>query len=156
MKERLMKLYRRYREFVVYVIVGCCTTLINLLIYALFNWVLGNELYLISNVIAWIISVTFAFFMNKLVVFRSKGKGFGQALLEAAEFYGARLFSLALESVGLWLFIDVLLFERFGFDFVVHISGETIAKFIMLVVVTISNYIFSKFIIFKKKGDENK
>lgn len=149
---KLKILFQKYREFIVYVIVGCCTTLINLGIYILCNFLIGEKLYQVSNVIAWIISVTFAFVMNKLVVFVSKSKDPGTVFREALGFYGARLFSLALESGGLWLLIDLLRFKEIRFHFIIDITGSMIAKFIMLVVVTISNYIFSKFVVFRKRG----
>lgn len=151
MKETILKLYRKYREFVAYFFVGCATTLINLLIYALFNVVLGDKLYLVSNVIAWIISVTFAFFMYKLAVFRSMDMRVKTLIIEGLEFYGARLLTLGIESVGLFLLIDVARLSQFGFHLIIDVTGEMIAKFIMLVVTTIANYIFSKFVIFRKK-----
>lgn len=151
MKETFLKLYRKYRELVAYFFVGCATTLLNLIIFALFNAVLGDKLYLISNVISWIISVTFAFFMYKLAVFRSMDMRIKTLLVEGFEFYGARLLTLVIESLGLFLLIDVARLSQIGFRFIINITGEMIAKFIMLVVVTILNYIFSKFVIFRKK-----
>ncbi len=146
-------LFQKYREFIVYVIVGCCTTLLNLGIYILCVALMGEKLYQVANVIAWIISVTFAFVMNKLVVFVSKAKDPGTVLKEAAGFYGARLFSLVLESGGLWLLIDLLKFKNIAFHFIIDITGSMIAKFLMLIVVTISNYIFSKFVVFRRRAE---
>ncbi len=151
MKESIIKLYRKYREFVAYFFVGCTTTLLNLLLFALFNAIIGDHLYLISNAIAWVLSVTFAFFMYKLAVFRSMDMSAKTLIVEGLEFYGARLLTLGIESVGLFLLIDVARFSQIGFHFIIDITGEMIAKFLMLVVTTIANYIFSKFIIFRKK-----
>lgn len=151
MKETIMKLYRKYRELVAYFVVGCATTLLNLLFYGVFNAILGSKLYLISNVIAWLISVTFAFFMYKLAVFRSMDMRFKTLIVEALEFYGARLLTLGIESLGLILLIDVARLSQVGFHFIINVTGEMIAKFLMLIVTTIANYIFSKFVIFKKK-----
>ena len=163
MKERLKKLYRRYREFIVYVIVGCCTTLLNFgLTYLCFRWI-GDDGFniVISNTIAWVISTTFGFFMYKLVVFRSKSMAPKTLLIEGSEFYGARLFSWGMESAGLYLLGTTLGFTDMVFAMVVEkggatalrwaIPGSMVAKLIMTVFVTISNYIFSKFVIFKKK-----
>ena len=151
MKQKIFKMYHKYRELVAYFFVGCATTLLNLLIYDMFNAILGDHLYLASNVIAWLISVTFAFFMYKLAVFRSMDMTFKTLLIEGLEFYGARLLTLLLESLGLILLIDVVRLSQFGFHFIINITGEMIAKLIMLVITTIANYIFSKFIIFRKK-----
>ncbi len=151
MKKTILKLYHKYRELVAYFFVGCATTLLNLLLFALFSALIGDHLYLVSNAIAWLLSVTFAFFMYKLAVFRSMDMAAKTLLIEALEFYGARLLTLGIESLGLILLIDIINLSRFGFHFIITVTGEMIAKFIMLVITTITNYIFSKFIIFRKK-----
>ncbi|MBR5782830.1 MAG: GtrA family protein [Clostridia bacterium] len=154
MKQRIISLCKKYRELLLYLVVGFSATAINFVLYVMFNAVLGDALYQVSNVIAWLVSTTFGFFMYKLIVFRSMSMHITRLLVEGTEFYLARIFSLILETVGLYLLIDVLDFSRFGCHLIILITGETIAKFIMLVITTISNYIFSKFIVFKaKKGD---
>lgn len=151
MKETIFKLYHKYREFVAYFFVGCSATLLNFLLFGIFNAIFGDRLYLLSNVIAWILSTTFGFFMYKIAVFRSMDMSAKTLLIEGLEFYGARLLTLGLESVGLVLLIDVARLSQVGFHFIINVTGEMIAKLIMLVITTIANYIFSKFIIFKKK-----
>lgn len=152
---KLKELFIKYKEFVLYVIVGCSTTLLNLLIYAVWVWLFGDGdlMVTVATVIAWIISVTYAFFMNKLIVFGSKGFDIFLLLKEALGFYGARIFSLFLEIGGLWLLNTPLGFRDLGFHFIIDIKGTWISKFIMLVIVTVSNYVFSKFIVFKKSKD---
>jgi len=154
MKDKLISLCKQYRELLLYLVVGCSATLINLIIYMIFNAVLGDALYQVSNVIAWLVSTTFGFFMYKLVVFRSMNMRLTRLLIEGTEFYLARIFSLLLEVVGLHLLIEIMRFEDISFTFIILVSGETIAKFIMLVITTISNYIFSKFIVFKAKKED--
>ena len=144
-------LWKKYGEFIIYVIVGVITTVLNLVVYAFMNLLIGEKLYQVSNVVAWVVCVTFAYFANKIIVFRSKEHSVGTVLKEAAEFYGLRLISLALESGGLWLLIEVLNFDAVRVHFIIDIDGVMIAKFLMMMIVTISNYVFSKYFIFKDK-----
>ena len=66
-------LYKKYKEIILYLIFGVLTTLVNIIIFYLFNDIIKID-YKISNIIAWITSVIFAFITNKLVVFESKNK----------------------------------------------------------------------------------
>ena len=141
----------KYKELLLYLVFGFLTTLVNFLTFWFFTKILGEELYLINNAIAWVIGVVFAFVTNKLFVFESKSWNIKTVGKELPEFVGARLFSFAVEEGGMWLFVDILNFGEkslnlFGFT----ISGQIIAKLTLAVVVVILNYFFSKFIIFKK------
>ncbi|MBR0414864.1 MAG: GtrA family protein [Clostridia bacterium] len=143
-------------ELIKYIIFGGLTTVVSLVSFKLFDFLLGEKLYLVSNIISWVLAVAFAFVTNKLWVFRSKSWQSKVVLKEALGFAGARLFSLGVEEVGLWLLISVLgmgqmqAWVLFGFT----INGNLIAKVIMQVIVVIMNYVFSKFIIFKKKKEK--
>lgn len=135
-----------------YIIFGGLTTLVNFVCFWAFNSLLGRDRYLISNIIAWLFAVAFAYVTNKLWVFESKKFDFRTSVREISEFIAARLFSLAVEEGGLWLFVDKLGFGEFSITvFKAEITGELIAKLILAVIVVILNYIFSKFIIFAKK-----
>ncbi len=159
----MKKLFQKYREFIVYVIVGFSTTFINLGLTAIYSYLLGNEgIHItVNTTLAWLISTAYAFFMNKLVVFRSKDLHAKTLLVEGGEFFGARLFSWGLETLGMNLMCIVLGFNALTFSFVVTngantvfqipLTGFAFSKLCMLVITTISNYIFSKFVIFRKK-----
>ena len=145
----------KYKELIIYGIFGVGTTLVNFLTYELFNMLLGVDLYWVSNIIAWFVSVVFAYVTNKLFVFESKSWSSKTAGKEFIEFVGARLFSFGVEEGGMWLFVDILAFGEksltlFGFT----ITGQIIAKLALAVIVVILNYFFSKFIIFKKKKEQ--
>lgn len=148
----LSSLIQKYREIILYLIFGVLTTLVNLVVFKLSGLLLGEAYYLISNIIAWCIAVVFAFFVNKLWVFSSRS--FAPAVLrrELPSFLGARIFSLVVEEIGLWIMIDLcrlsaVAFPLPGFSF----TGTDLSKLVMQVVVVVLNYVFSKFIIFKTK-----
>ena len=140
------------KELISYLIFGVLTTLVSIVTYEIANIILGTDLYLISNIISWVIAVSFAYVTNKLWVFESKSWQFSVIKTEIAAFVIARLFSLGLEEAGLYLLIDIANLKEvswaiFGFT----LTGALLSKLIMQVVVVIANYVFSKFIIFKKK-----
>lgn len=159
----MKKIFEKYREFIVYVIVGFSTTIINWGISLGYTYLFGTAGWhlTINTTVAWIFATVYAFFMNKLVVFRSKDLSAKAILVEGGEFCGARLFSWGLETVGMNLLCKVLGFEGLIFAFVVTNGADTVfripltgfvfSKLCMLVITTVSNYIFSKFVIFRKK-----
>ena len=117
---------------------GALTTVVNIVTYLTACTGLGIP-NLISNAIAWVVSVLFAYVVNKLFVFQSK-TGSWSRCREFALFIAARLFSLAADELFMFLLVDVLA------------SNKTVAKIAANVVVMIMNYFFSKWFIFKKKG----
>ena len=140
------------KEIINYIIFGVLTTVVNFAVFWLFNRLLGKNYYLVSNVIAWIVAVAFAYVTNKIWVFESKVTKPKALAKEIVEFFIARLLSLGVEEAGLLILVDLMKFKDLNFNlFTFTITGELIAKVILAVVVVILNYIFSKFIIFKKQ-----
>ncbi len=148
----MKKLIDKYKELILYVIFGALTTIVNLITLKAFNLILGDERYLLSNVIAWFVSVIFAYITNKLFVFESKSMKTNVVAKELVSFFSARIFSLVIEEIGLFLLVDIAgLGEKVIEIFGIGIGGIMISKIILAVVVVILNYVFSKFLIFKKK-----
>lgn len=148
MNEKLKNLYKKYKEMILYLIFGVLTTALNYAVYFVFAVILGVH-YEISNCIAWVAGVVFAFFTNRSIVFNSQAEGIKKKLIEAGEFVAARLLSLVAEMLILWLFIDLVPLcpdEKWN---------SLIAKFIGAVIVVILNYIASKFVIFKKDSEKD-
>lgn len=152
MIETIKKLFNKYKELISYVFFGVLATIVSIGSFKIFDVILGEHLYMLSNVISWIITVIFAYFTNKLWVFQSKSWKPSVVVRELIGFFGARLFSLGVEELGLWLMIDKMNIGTIGFEILdFDVNGNLIAKVIMQVVIVILNYIFSKLIIFKKK-----
>lgn len=154
MMETIRALLHKHRELVSYVFWGVMTTIVNYVSYFLLTEGL-HVYYLTSNVIAWAVSVLFAYFVNKLYVFQSRDWAWQVALRELWQMAASRLFTLGLETVILWFFVDTL---RFGDAVIqltagVSIHGDAVVKLAANVVVVVVNYVLSKFIIFKKKPD---
>ena len=153
----IKKLFEKYKEVISYVFFGVLATVVNLVSFKIFNAVLGAHLYLLTNVISWLITVIFAYFTNKLWVFESKSWKAEVVIKELIGFFGARIFSLVVEEAGLWLMIDIMHMSKISWDiFSFNLDGNMIAKIIMQVVVVILNYVFSKLVIFKHKNDSDK
>lgn len=151
----MKKLFEKYKEFILYALFGVFTTIANFVAFWVSTYVLGEDLYLLNNAIAWAAGVAVAFVTNKIWVFNSKSWAIKITLKELSEFVAARLFSFVFEEAGMWFFVDVLSlgkgsFEIFGFV----ITEQIIIKLLLSVVVVLLNYIFSKFVIFKKKKAE--
>ena len=68
---KIRALLDQYRELISYVFWGAMTTAVNYLSYTLLTEILRVH-YLAATVTAWIISVLFAYFVNKLFVFQSR------------------------------------------------------------------------------------
>lgn len=152
MIQQIKNLIIKYKELIVYGVFGVCTTLVNFVTYKLFNMTLGNEYYLLSNVIAWLTSVIFAYITNKLFVFESKSWNLKLVSREVSSFFAARIFSFVIEEAGLFLLVDVAGMKSFNYEiFGFNISGNLIAKAMLAVIVVVLNYFFSKMVIFKKK-----
>lgn len=136
----ILALLRKHRELISYLFWGVMTTVVNYATYALLTEVM-HIYYLTGNVIAWAVSVLFAYFVNKLLVFQSRDWAWRVALRELWQMVAARLFSLGLEMAIMWFFVDTLRCN--------HLAVKLAAN----VVVVVVNYVLSKFIIFKQKTD---
>lgn len=134
---KIRELIKKHEELIKYLIIGVLTTVINYIIFAILVKLANIDMHA-SNIIAWIVSVIFAYFTNKLFVFESKSFEFKVIGKEVLSFGAARVFSLLLEEVILYIFVNLLNMD------------ELIIKLIANVIVIIVNYILSKFIIFKK------
>ena len=93
----------------------------------------------ISNVIAWVISVLFAFITNKLWVFESKSFNFKLFVKELGSFTVCRVATGVLDLGIMFVGVDLLK------------GPAIILKIASNIIVIILNYVMSKIFVFKKK-----
>lgn len=141
MTDKIKELLVKYREIIVYLIVGVLTTIFSwgiAFIGKMFLDVEGSSFQnFINNMISWVAGVLFAYPLNRKWVFRSTNP---QIAKEFFGFASSRVSTLIMDIVIMWLTVNV-----WGMHY-------WIAKiFISSVIVTIANYVFSKLLIFKKK-----
>ena len=139
MKDLILKipsLFSTHKQIILYLIFGVCTTVINTVCY----WLLYDMLSwsnLLSTVIAWLAAVIFAFVTNKRYVFESKKSGIHEQLTEFASFFSCRILTGILDVVIMAVAVDMLKWNGL------------VWKLISNIIVTVLNYIASKFLIFK-------
>lgn len=173
MIDKIKELLKKYREIILYVIFGAVTTFANWLtyavmvrifkvdlstvkiegniVYAVFHGSSGKNITLlfIANLIAWAVGVIVAFTTNKLWVFESKSKEPKTVIKELGSFTAARLVTGVLE----WFGIPALVLAGMNQSFL-GIEGFP-AKVLVSVIVIVTNYVFSKFVVFKKKKKQD-
>ena len=138
---KIKELIKKYEEIIKYLIIGVATTALNYIVFAVLVNIANIEMHT-SNIIAWFVSVIFAYFTNKLFVFESKSFKFNILGKEILSFGTARIFSLVLEEIILYVFVNLLN------------MNQLIIKLIANVIVVIINYVLSKFIIFKNPKEK--
>ena len=132
----MRKLIEKNREVIMYLVFGVLTTAVNYISYLLLAPFFVKTV--IPTIIAWILSVIFAYVTNRIFVFCSKAKG-KEIIREIAAFFGARIFSGVLDVIVMWLFADTLCFN------------DKLIKILSNVIVIVLNYIAGKWFVFRKK-----
>lgn len=134
----MKKIFEKYADVISYLFFGVLTTAVNYLVYLPCLYWFGLDAWL-SNVLAWIVSVGFAFLTNKPFVFKSHDWSWSVVWPELTKFGGCRIGSGVLETVIIWLCVDWL-----GWN-------GAVMKIITAVLVIVLNYFGSKYMVFKKK-----
>lgn len=134
----MAELFQKYRSVIMYVIFGVCTTIVNIVTYNLMYevWHFSNVL---SNVVAWVFAVIFAYITNKLWVFESRSLEKSLVVNEMLKFFSCRLGTGIMDIGIMYLAVDILK------------MNSMLWKIISNIIVIVVNYIMSKLVIFKKK-----
>ena len=134
-KELLKKILTK--EVILYIVFGVFTTVVNLASFYVMNSILNwNEN--ISNFIAILLAVIFAYITNKDLVFHSEADSFKERIIEFCKFMLGRAFTMVVEFVG-----GLILFEL--------PIPNIITKMGLTIIVIILNFFISKFFAFKSK-----
>ena len=158
MKDKVKQLYNKYHEVIAYLFWGVLTTIVcwgsySLLMLAFKGLpetgitVFGKSFPLavtIANVLSWIIAVAFAFITNKIRVFQSRNWSRRVVVPELLKFLSSRIATGIIEIVGVPFLVTIGLNQT-----ILGIEGM-LSKVIVSIIVVILNYVFSKFIVFRK------
>lgn len=133
----LKKWIINYKDVILYLFFGGCTTGINIIVY----WICARFLGIgvtTSTVIAWFFAVLFAFFTNKSWVFGSKSWENNIVKREIFSFFICRIATGIIDVMIMIVTVGLLHWN------------DIIMKVISNVIVIVLNYMASRFIIFKK------
>ncbi len=153
----LRKLYDRFEELIVYIYYGVLTTIVNTIVQfgvefgllALTPWSPNVESF-ISTSSAWLVAVVFAFYVNKIYVFKSTETDRRKLLQQFGVFISGRLVTWGM----------TVLIMQFATLFYVREDGSkniwiyALFYFLQQVIITLSNYFISKLLVFRNKGKQ--
>lgn len=138
MVQKIKDLMTKHWDIISYLFFGVLTTIVNYVVYLPFYNLWGMSA-VVSNGIAWVVAVAFAYLTNKPFVFRSHDWSAKTVIPELSKFVSCRIGSGLAETVILFLAVDLM-----GWN-------GNIWKLLTNVLVVILNYIGSKFLVFKNK-----
>ena len=138
MIQKLRSIIVKYWDILTYLVFGVLTTVVNYAVYLpVYNFCGISAA--VSNMIAWVVAVAFAFLTNKPFVFHSHDWSAQTVMPELTKFVSCRIASGALETVILFLSVDCM-----------NWNGN-IWKLVTQVLVIIINYVGSKLLVFRRK-----
>ncbi len=174
----MIKWIKERWEVLSYLFFGVMTTLLNIVLYALFNKLFGYEAANSwGNVLDNFLCILFAYATNRTFVFASKTKG-REAFAEFGKFFVCRLGTTILDAVIMVVggnllaapgaaLIEKLTGGSFGISIISSVDGPTAVfvtsrisaqeiwglgvKFVSNVAVIVLNYLFSKVFVFTRK-----
>ncbi len=140
MMDFLRSLLKKYRDVLSYLVFGVLTTAVNYGVYLPCYNLLGLSA-AVSNGVAWVFAVAFAYLTNKPFVFQSHDWSMQTVLPELTKFIGCRIGSGAAETGILLVTVDILGWNGNAW------------KLLTSVLVVVLNYVGSKLLVFSRKTE---
>ncbi len=137
----IKQLFTRYKHVIFYLFFGVCTTAVNVIVY----WIAVHVFHMpvmAGTILAWLLAVLFAYTSNRKWVFHSEAMGVSEIWKELISFFACRLATGFVDWICMFIFVDIM-------DL-----NDVLIKFLANIVVIVLNYVASKLIIFKKKGEK--
>lgn len=134
--KKLLDYCKENREVIEYIIFGVATTIVNIVVFFVFDTILDIS-YLVANFISIVAAILFAYFTNKIFVFKSKSPTWQHAFKEFFLFIGLRAASGLFDMLSMWVMVD-----QFNLD-------TNLSKILVQFIIVVLNYLFSKLYIFK-------
>ena len=135
----IRKLYEQYKDVILYLFFGVCTTVANIVAYWVCAHVLGTGV-MPATIVAWVLAVLFAYVTNRKWVFHSTASGKEEIIKEIVSFFSCRIGTGVVDWLMMFVLVSCL-----------HLPDVPI-KILSNVIVIILNYILSKFVIFKQQS----
>ena len=161
------------KEVILYIFFGGLTTLVNLISFYTIDVAFPNHgvriplfgfsldpMDAMNITVSWILAVLFAYFTNRIFVFRSKGP----VRKELLGFFASRIATLLVFEIGLF-FLGIYIIENLlgndKEDVIFRIGDFTfkyklLMKVLVAVFVVIGNYVLSKIFVFRKGTAKNR
>lgn len=142
MPEYIKGILCKYREQIVYLMVGGFTTFVSWGVFHILTYVLDSRYVfqlLLNEFLNWAVGVAVAYPLNRKFVFQSKNV---RVIEEVKVFVLSRFSTLVLSYLFMWLFVTVFVINQY------------VSKYLIVSpLVVILNYVFSKFFVFRKNKD---
>ncbi|MBO6296308.1 MAG: GtrA family protein [Prevotella sp.] len=132
MTEFIKQLYSKFRNLILYGIIGCCSSGLDFVLYTIFVQIFGLY-YILSNCISVLCGITTSFILNRNINFRVKDK----TEKRFAIFLTVGLCGMLASNIILYLCIDVLNIDNI------------VSKLLSIVLVVFFQFILNKYITFK-------
>lgn len=133
---------QKNKEIILYLICGALAFFLSVALFTYFHVSMKmNEL--IANVIAWCITVIFAFLTNKIIVFADESYAVESFIKQFFLFAGGRLLTLVVEEMLLYIMITRI-----------ELASVPV-KILAQIIVIVLNYIISKCYVFTDRINES-
>ncbi len=134
---KIKDFFVKNKEIILYLVFGILTTAVSIGTFALTELIGIHEL--VGNVISWVVSVTFAFFTNRIWVFDAKTDSTKSFFVQFVLFYLSRIATFLIEELIIFVCVTLLRFN------------PIVIKIIAQIIVIILNFVVSKLVVFRKK-----
>lgn len=134
--KKFLHIFEKHKEIILYVFFGFIAVILNICLFVLFYNIFCISV-LVSNLICWLVCVTFQFFTNKIWVFNNGNVNKNNLIKQIILFFLGRIFTLILEDLIIFIFIELLMYNP--------IFIKTLTQFIIIVL----NYVISRWFVFR-------
>lgn len=137
--KKIKTIYDHYKEVILYLFFGVCTTLLNIILFYIFYDRAGLNTG-ISTVVSNILCIIFAYITNRTWVFETRAHNGNEIIKEMTSFVGCRIGTLVLDVIIMMITVDMFQLNA------------NLMKVLSNVIVVVINYVASKWLIFKSSN----
>lgn len=134
MKEFIFKTYDKFRNLILYGVIGCFTSSLDFIVFTVLSKTMGIY-YLIANCVSVLVGITTSFVLNRAYNFKVKDK----TKLRFVIFLAVGLCGLCFSNLILWVGIERL-----------H-GDKLLVKLSSIVLVVFFQFLLNKFVTFRVK-----